>query len=238
MRKRLFFLMLIFIFTFSFFFSEGMGPEYIFNSILKKRFSKKVGVLKVYKYKFLFSSKYGNFVKEWYFDTVNYVEWNGKNEIKIHFNKKDVKFFFKKKKIKFIIISPELSEKMIDNINNMILKFKEKKLNLDVGDVEKKLPIILEAKHIHLIGECFGKLKITTDGIEYKSIDGEHHFSFFYSDIKDVKRDTPSDLKVIIFNRKAKKMWKNDTFSFKLLKGENLSDDIFLYIRYRIGRED
>ncbi len=237
MKKRVFLYLFLFFLLFTFVFSEGLGVKYTFNVILKKGFSKKPGILEVYNYKFLFKPKYRKSIKEWYFKDVSYLEWNGGNEIKIHLKKKDVKFLFRKRKVKFIVLSPNFSEKNFDDINNIIFKFKKGGFKIDIEDVEKKLPIVLDAKHEHLIGECFGKLIISRDGIEYKSFSGEHHFDFFYNDIKDIDRSSPFELKVVIFKRNAKKMWKSEEFSFKLLKGEKISDDIFLYMRYRIGRE-
>ncbi len=233
--KKIFYIAAIFFFMFGLLFSESINPEYKFKVLLKKRFSKKLGILEVYNHKFMFKSEDGD-LKEWSFDVVNYLEWNGGNKIKIHLKKKGL--MFRKKSLNFILISPLFNDEIADNINNLIYQYHKGGMNLDVKKVEREFPFKVKAKHIHIVGECFGALTIDKRGIKYKSVDGEHDFEFFYGDIKKIYRDNPKELVIEIYKRSAKKMWKSEKFKFEILKNKTIPDEIFLYIRYRIGRKE
>ena len=88
-------------------------------------------------------------------------------------------------------------------------------------------------EHDHTFRSCRGDLIINGAGVEYRTTDKDHARSWTYTDIKMIKLVTPTEIKVLTYERRRLKLGLDETFQFKVLTGElsrNLND--FLLERF------
>lgn len=75
-------------------------------------------------------------------------------------------------------------------------------------------------EHDHTFGSCKGDLIINKDGVEYRTTNKDHARRWGYTDIKMIKLVSSHKIKVLSYESRRLKLGRDETFEFKLAKGE------------------
>lgn len=92
-----------------------------------------------------------------------------------------------------------------------------------------------QVEHNHTFKSCKGDLIINGDGVEYRTAHKDHARKWAYTDIQMIKLVSPTQLTVVTYESRLLTLGRDETFDFKVLKGE-VSKDVSDFLLTRIER--
>ena len=96
----------------------------------------------------------------------------------------------------------------------------------------------LQVRHDHdPWGSCEGELEITSDGIRYEPIEGDHDRTWTWVDIQNFDRRSPDEFSLLTYEDFVWHLGLDRAFDFTVLAGESTLDDAsFARIRANLSR--
>jgi len=93
----------------------------------------------------------------------------------------------------------------------------------------------LPVEHNHTLKSCKGDLIINGEGVEYRTTHKDHARRWAYTDIKMIQLVSPKEVKILTYESSRLKLGRDETFEFKVLKGE-VSKDVSDFLLTRVER--
>ncbi|MFY9554145.1 MAG: hypothetical protein WAV20_17125 [Blastocatellia bacterium] len=90
-------------------------------------------------------------------------------------------------------------------------------------------------EHNHTFNSCKGDLIINNEGVEYRTTHKNHARKWAYTDIRMITLVSPKAVTVLTYESKLLTLGRDETFQFKVLKGE-LSEDVNDFLLARVSR--
>ena len=103
------------------------------------------------------------------------------------------------------------------------------------GGLASAQEFTFQVEHNHTLKSCKGDLIINNEGVEYRTTHKDHARKWTYTDIKMIKLVSPTQLTVLTYESRLLTLGRDETFDFKVLKGE-LSKDLSDFLLTRIER--
>lgn len=95
-------------------------------------------------------------------------------------------------------------------------------------------PAVLSVRHDHFIGSGQGQLTIDKEGIAYDSEDDEEHLrSWSYTDIQQVKIESPTQLEILSYEDVGWKFGRDRRFEFQIIDGR-ITPELVRLLRRRL----